>query len=156
MNAFFIPSIRDIVKAYALILAVLVCAHFDTAHAQNPGSGPIPNSNNAGQFGSPFNTKNGHAGFGAGLPPALNAACGTGPVAPVGTDVAFTFKSGTSTGATCTITPNIAYALTPSCSVDSQAGSVAYTVTPSGSILLTGVADSTVYNVLCFAQPGGF
>lgn len=118
--------------------------------------GPIPNSTNSGSFGATINSNGGHVSFGGGAPPSINAACGTAPVAPAGTDSAFNFISGTSTSATCTITPAVAWNKRPSCSVESQGGSQpAFQIANNGSIILSGVADSTTYSVICIGQPGG-
>jgi hypothetical protein len=121
--------------------------------AQTPG--PIPNGTNQGQFGPPIATSNGHVQFGNGFAPTLNAACGTSPGTVEGTDSAFHFVSGTGTSSTCTITPAVSWSKRPTCSVDSEGGSVAYQVATNGVITLSGVADSTRYHVICIAQPGG-
>lgn len=123
-------------------------------HAQQ--SGPIPNGTNQGNFGPPIQTNLGHVSFGGGAAPSINAACGTNPQGPVGTDSSFNFISGTGTGATCSITPAIAWNKKPSCSLESQGGSQpAFQVSASGVIILSGVADSTAYSVICIGQPGG-
>lgn len=114
-----------------------------------------PNNIGAGVYGPPFSTVGGHINLGGGPPPTLNAACGTAPVAPNGTDAAFTFTSGTSTSATCTVTFAAPYNSRPTCNFNNQAGSTpAYVVSASG-IIVSGVADSQTYHVECFGHPGG-
>lgn len=119
-------------------------------------TGPIPNSTNAGSFGSTLNSNGGHVSFGGGPPPSINAACGTAPSIVSGTDSAFNFTSGTTTNSGCTITPATPWKTRPTCSVDAQVSSQAgFSVSPSGVINLSGVADSTTYNIICIGQPGG-
>ena len=139
---------------YSFCAIVLTMVFAPWLIAQTPG--PIPNGTNAGNFGATINSKGGHVGFGGGPPPSLNAACGTAPSGPFGTDSAFHFVSGTSSSSTCTVTPATAWGKRPSCSVDSEAGSVAYSVSDNGAITISGVADSTRYHVICIGQPGGF
>lgn len=122
-------------------------------HAQ---TGPIPNGTNQGNFGATLNSNGGHVSFGGGAPPSLNSACGTSPSVVSGTDSAFTFTSGTGSSSTCTITPSVAWKQRPTCSVDAQATTqAAFSILSSGVILLSGVADSTTYNIICIGQPGG-
>lgn len=138
----------------ALGLAVALALPL-VAHAQGQGTGPLPGGG-VGTYGPPISAINGHISFG-GPPPTINAACGTAPTAPQGTDSAFFFTSGTSTSVSCTITPATLWNRRPTCSVDvqSSATQAVFTVSPSGVINISGVADSTTYNVICLGQPGG-
>jgi hypothetical protein len=136
--------------------AVLALATIGMGFAAAQQSGIIPNSTNAGAYGPPISTVNGHISFGNAPPPTLNAACGTAPTTPVvGTDSAFKFRSGTSSNSGCAITFANAWNQSPICTITAESGAVpAYTVTAS-SIPLTGVADSIAYQIQCFGRPGG-
>lgn len=123
------------------------------AFAQSPGSGP--NVAPLGQYGPPFTVQNGHFSMGQTNPPTANSACGTGATI-VGTDSAFVLTSGTTSNSGCTITPLRLWNARPVCSVDAQAATQpAWSIASNGTITLSGVADSTIYNVLCIGQPGG-
>lgn len=137
--------IKQTLIAFAVSVAALPVA---ALYAQNVG----PTPNGAGIFGPPIATKGAHVQFGNGAAPTINAACGTSPVAPVGTDAAFHFTSGTSATATCAITPAVAHAKAPTVVISPSA---AYSVSSAGVITLSGVASSTAYNVLVIDQPGG-
>lgn len=136
-------------------LAVLTAPFWLTmALAQTPG--PLFTGAGQGNYGVTLNSNAGHVSFGGGAPPSLNAACGTLPSVVAGSDSAFSFTSGTSTSATCTITPSASWKQRPTCSIDAQvATQPAWTIGANGAILLSGVADSTTYNVICIGQPGG-
>lgn len=141
---------RLIVSFAAFVLALAIASPL--IHAQQ--SGPVPTG--AGTFGPPISTVNGHVSFGGGAAPTINPACGTAPVAPSGTDSAYSFTSGTATSTACAITPAIGWNRKPTCSVESQGGtSPTFQVATNGIIVLSGVADSTVYSVICIGQPGG-
>ncbi|MEB2657289.1 hypothetical protein, partial [Staphylococcus haemolyticus] len=117
--------------------------------------GPVAGPGGPGIFGGTVGSQGAHVVFGGGPPPTLNAACGTSPGTVVGTDAAFHFTSGTGSSNTCRVTFAAPYVQTPTCSLDNQTnGATAYQVSASG-ITLSGVADSTVYHVQCFAAPGG-
>lgn len=143
---------RALLRKVALATSLALCASFALAQS---GTGPIPNSTNAGAFGPAQQNFGSHIIWGGGPPPSLNAACGTAPSVVVGTDSAFTFTSGTSTGATCTATFATPWNTAPSCSLDNQTnGGTAYAVSPTG-LVISGVADSTKYQILCIGHPGG-
>lgn len=138
----------------ALALAAIFLTHGIASPLIAQQSGP--NVYNAGAYGPPFTAGNGHLSVGGGPAPSINAACGTAPVAPVGTDSAFSFTSGTSTSAACALTPATPWSKRPTCSVDAQvATQPAWSISAAGVITLSGVADSTTYNVVCIGQPGG-
>jgi hypothetical protein len=125
------------------------------AFAQGQGTGVLPGGG-VGTYGPPFTAQAGHMSFGNGSAPSINSACGTGPVAPVGTDSAFFFTSGTGSSSSCQAIPATPWKQRPTCSVDAQSATQpAWSVGPTGTVNLTGVADSTTYNVICIGQPGG-
>lgn len=134
----------------------VACLFASAVVALAQGVGPVAGPGGPGTYGPPMATSNGHVQFGNGLPPALSA-CGTNPTSPAGTDAAFNFVTGTSASGVCTVKPAVNYALRPTCSVDSESATPpAFNVTASGQINFTsGIQDSTRYNVICFAQPGG-
>ena len=134
--------IRSIFAAWA------ICGLTAIATAQTPQLAQ-------GNYGVTINSNGGHVSFGGGAPPSLNEACGISPGIVAGTDSAFHFVSGTSTSATCTITPFVAWLNRPTCSVESETGNVTFAVATNGVITLSGVADSTRYYFICLGQPGG-
>lgn len=140
----------------AALMAMAVSAFvMDNVDAQ--GVGPVAGQG-PGNIASPFTFINGHMSFGSGSlgAPTVNAACGTG-ASVAGSDSAFVLTSGTSTASGCLVSPAAAWNRAPVCSVDNQtsATQAAYTVNTNGSISLTGVADSTTYNIICIGKPGG-
>lgn len=136
----------------AVAFTLCVIAGAKVFAQQNAG----PNVIGAGTYGPPFTAQNGHLSIGNGAAPSVNSACGTSPVAPQGTDSAYFFTSGTSSSSGCQVTPATPWKQRPSCSVDAQAATQpAWSVGPTGVLNLTGVADSTTYNVICIGQPGG-
>jgi hypothetical protein len=140
----------DLAGVYACLIALLIWSTAPLlAQSVGPVGGPGP-----GNVGPSFQTLNGHPTYG-GLPPTANASCGTGSQV-LGTDASFALISGTSTSAACAITPIFAWNRRPICQITDQAGSVpAYTVSPNGTITISGVVDSHTYNVDCVGQPGG-
>lgn len=141
-------------KRTLIILAALAAIIDGGAFAQ--AVGPVAGPGGPGTYGPPIASSNGHVQFGNGLPPTISA-CGTNPAMGGGTDAAFHFVTGTSASGVCTITPRVAYALRPTCSIDSESATpAAYSVSPTGTITMTsGVQDATRYYVVCIAQPGG-
>lgn len=136
------------------IIGFALALAFAGAYAQSPGSGP--NVYNGGYYQSPFYSSNGHFQFGGALVPPAVSTCGTGPSVVVGTDSAFQFTTGTSAGGVCTITPAVAYKARPICNIDTgNATKPGYVVSTAGVIVMSSVQDSSQYNVICFAQPGG-
>lgn len=149
---------RRFLAPFALAAAIVVSQWaflLGGSFAQTPGSGP--NVGATAPYGPPFQAGNGHFQPGNNvLPPTLSGNCGTGAVAPVGTDTAFHFTTGTSPASSCAVNPNRPYALAPTCIIAASSGAVpAYSVSATGVITVTGAAASLVYSVHCFAVPGG-
>lgn len=138
-------------KPLPFLVGVLAMANAVAAFAQSigPVAGPGP-----GAIGPPFTFSNGHLTPAQTGIPTINAACGTSAVI-AGTDFVAVLTSGTSSSASCTVTFAVPYNKRPVCNIDAQAGSQPnFSVTYQG-IILSGVADSTNYNIQCIAQPGG-
>lgn len=133
----------------ALALALMIAAPL----LAQQGTGPVPTG--AGSYGPAMGSQGAHIIWSGGPPPSLNAACGTGPISPVGTDSAFNFTSGTGSAATCAVTFAAPWNNPPTCSLDNQGtGGNAYQVSVTG-IVFSGVADSTKYHVQCIGRAGG-
>jgi len=87
--------------------------------------------------------------------PALSS-CGTGAALSTGSnDVAGTVTTG-SGATTCTITFGTAYAIAPSCVVQTQGAATQPTYTVSATAITATVSiASTAYNYICIGKAGG-
>jgi hypothetical protein len=86
------------------------------------------------------------------------SSCGTSP-SIVGSNVAGTITLGTGTPTGCVATFATAYALAPSCTVVSQTAPAtttpAYSVSTTAITIVQAATNSTKYDYICVAQPGG-
>lgn len=139
-------------RAWLIAIAIWTMLASGYAVAQQSG----PNVANFGQYGPPFATQGGHFILGGGPAPSLNSSCGTGAIAPVGTDSAFQFTTGSSATSACLITFAAPWNSVPTCQLnDSTGGAVPTYFSGKASIVLSGAASSHAYNVQCVGQPGG-